>query len=304
MERLLRTSRLWSWLPTFRVVAETEHLREAANRLHISPSAISRTIGLIEEDLGRSLFHRVGRGLLLTEEGSRLLEATRRSMRTVHDALERMGNPLEGPLRIATTGTIASGLLAPLLPELYESHPAIVPRLLPLELEQVGTLLLRGDIDIALATRPIKGDAIQIRRLTDSTNGVYCGRAHPLWKRTHVELSELLEHPFVAPPPDELGVPVEGWPAEIERTVAVEVSSFHVGLQLCASGRYLAVLHDDVAAPSVALEALHRVEMEDVVPPTPIYAMTRASVSDHRSRVDVLLEMLTNAVRAHLSPSD
>ncbi len=47
---------IWAWIPVFRVVAETEHLPTAAARLHVSPSALSRTVRLVEDTLGEELF--------------------------------------------------------------------------------------------------------------------------------------------------------------------------------------------------------------------------------------------------------
>ena len=82
MERVRRLARFWNWLPAFRVTAETAHLPTASEALHISPSALSRTIRLLEEDVGQPLFDRVGRNIALNAAGQRLLAAVRDAMRT------------------------------------------------------------------------------------------------------------------------------------------------------------------------------------------------------------------------------
>ena len=51
MERLRSIANLWNWLPAFRAVAETGNLRLAAERLHVSPSALSRTVRLLEDEI-------------------------------------------------------------------------------------------------------------------------------------------------------------------------------------------------------------------------------------------------------------
>ena len=51
MERMRRLTTLWSWLPGFRAVAETQHLPTASKQLHVGASALSRTIRLLEEAL-------------------------------------------------------------------------------------------------------------------------------------------------------------------------------------------------------------------------------------------------------------
>lgn len=85
MDRAARLAELWSWLPAFRTVAETQHLPTAAAVLHVSPSALSRSVGLLEAALGQPLFRRVGRRLQLDRAGELLLAATRDAMRRLDD---------------------------------------------------------------------------------------------------------------------------------------------------------------------------------------------------------------------------
>src|SRR5688572_4700021 len=87
VERLRRLATLWNYLPGFRAVAESQHLPTASHLLFVSPSALSRTIRLLEEDLGRSLFDRVGRNIELNAAGRRLLSGVRDAMRLVDEVL-------------------------------------------------------------------------------------------------------------------------------------------------------------------------------------------------------------------------
>ena len=97
MERLKRVASVWSWLPAFRAVAETQHLPTASAELDVSASALSRTIRLLESDIGRTLFERQGRRIVLNEAGERLLVAVRDAMRRVHDGMSPMDRKeLEG----------------------------------------------------------------------------------------------------------------------------------------------------------------------------------------------------------------
>ena len=81
MDRFQRIAKLWDWLPAFRAIAETENMHRAAERLGTSPSALSRTLGLLEKEMGEALFQRIGRSLHLTELGNELPVATRDAMR-------------------------------------------------------------------------------------------------------------------------------------------------------------------------------------------------------------------------------
>ena len=58
----------------FLAIAEDENMTLAANRLHLSQSALSRQLTELEDTLGRKLFLRAGRRMLLTEDGIRLTD--------------------------------------------------------------------------------------------------------------------------------------------------------------------------------------------------------------------------------------
>ncbi len=61
-------------LEYFRVIADTQNLQEAAKRLHVSQPSLSRCIKSLEEELGTSLFDRVGRAIVLNEAGQIMLQ--------------------------------------------------------------------------------------------------------------------------------------------------------------------------------------------------------------------------------------
>src|SRR5688500_10075226 len=102
MEHLRRLYRVWNWLPAFRAVAETEHLPTASDMLHVTPSALSRSIKQLEEELGQPLFRRVGRRLELSPAGEELLHALRDSMSRLDRGLSAAStSQFIGPVRIS-----------------------------------------------------------------------------------------------------------------------------------------------------------------------------------------------------------
>src|SRR5260221_8634671 len=72
-------------LEMFRAVAEARAFTAAAQRLHVSQSAVSRQLKLLEEALGTLLFHRGARGVTLTPQGVVLLSAANRITRGAED---------------------------------------------------------------------------------------------------------------------------------------------------------------------------------------------------------------------------
>ncbi len=67
----------WDKLRIFHAVADAGSLTHAGDKLHLSQSAVSRQIRALEESFNATLFHRHARGLILTEQGELLFDATK-----------------------------------------------------------------------------------------------------------------------------------------------------------------------------------------------------------------------------------
>jgi DNA-binding transcriptional LysR family regulator len=279
MERLRRVSSLWSWLPAFRAVAETQHLPTASTQLHVSASALSRTIRLLEEDVGRRLFLRNGRRIELNESGQRLLVAVRNAMRTIHEGLLAIeGTELTGPVYVATAGLVTTAYVLPGLRRLRREHPQLVPHVLDHDDREVGALLLRGELDVAFVTRPVGHAELHELHLGVASSGIYCGPGHPLHGAA-VAVEQALEHPFVALAPDDRGLSLEPWPPALARCVSMVVSQPATALELCAQGELLAVLPDAVGGALPHRDRLYRLPL-DVVPATDVLAVHRTTLTE------------------------
>lgn len=278
MDRMRRVSNLWNWLPTFRAVAETEHVRQAADRLHTSPSALSRTLKLLEDELGQPLFDRVGRQLRVNAAGQALLRAVRDSMRRVHDATQAIESAtLSGPIRVSAEGTLIAAFVVPTLARIRKSYPELVPQVTTGALNDPLLALRTGDVDVLLQTTACAATDLSCERLGTSTNGVYCGRDHELYGKTEsMTLDDAALHLFVAPPAVD-GQPVEGWPAEIPRTVAATVSPMQTGVEVARTAGLLAVFPDRVVTRERDCGDLHRLDV-DGLPSVSFFATTRETL--------------------------
>ncbi len=279
MERLRRVARLWSWLPAFRAVAESQHLPTASAQLFVSASALSRTIRLLENDLGRRLFLRNGRRIELNEAGQGFLVAVRNAMRMVHEGLLAIeGTELSGPVYISSVGLITTSYVLPGLRRLRAEHPDLVPHVIDHGPRDVGGMLLRGEIDVAFVTQPLMHAQISKLHLGSVASGIYCGAGHPLYGKSALPRDEVLEHAFVALSPDERGLTLESWPTTLDRQIGMIVGQMATGLEVCMTGELLAVLPDIVGSSSVYREQLHRLPIE-LVPPTDLFALHRNAIT-------------------------
>ena len=115
-------------LPTFRVVARLSNLRAAAEELHLTHSAISQQIKLLEEQIGFQLFDRRGRGIALNAAGAALLNAVEPALDQIEDgrrAASAAASGTEHRIRITLLPSFANRWLLPRLASWRERHPNI-----------------------------------------------------------------------------------------------------------------------------------------------------------------------------------
>ncbi|NCM97202.1 MAG: LysR family transcriptional regulator [Rhodobacterales bacterium] len=157
----------WDKLRIFHAVADAGSLTHAGEVLHLSQSAVSRQIRALEEDLGVTLFHRHARGLILTEQGELLFDATQAMVKRLDATTARIRDSEDevfGELRVTTTAGFGTLWLAPRLIKLYNKYPALKIDLM-LE-ERVYDLPMR-EADVAIRMKePSQADLIRKRLMT------------------------------------------------------------------------------------------------------------------------------------------
>jgi LysR family glycine cleavage system transcriptional activator len=114
-------------LETFRFFeAAARHLNftHAAKEMHVTHGAVSQRVKRLEEHLGTPLFRRRGRGMLLTDEGRRLLERVRAAISEITEGVEAIRpNNTDRILTISTVPCLAAYWLLPRLADFNERHP-------------------------------------------------------------------------------------------------------------------------------------------------------------------------------------
>ena len=154
----------WDKLRIFHAVADAGSLTHAGESLHLSQSAVSRQVRALEESLNTTLFHRHARGLILTEQGELLFDATSAMAKRLDAAAARIRDSEDevfGELRVTTTTGFGSLWLAPRLPALYEKYPDLK---IDLMLEERVLDLPMREADVAIRMKePSQADLIRKR---------------------------------------------------------------------------------------------------------------------------------------------
>jgi DNA-binding transcriptional LysR family regulator len=175
----------WDKLRIFHAVADAGSLTHAGEALHLSQSAVSRQIRALEESLNTTLFRRHARGLILTEQGELLFEATRIIHKRLETAAARIRDSEEevsGELKVTTTIAFGTLWLAPRLKTIYESYPGLK---IDLMLEERVLDLPMREADVAIRMKePSQADLVRKKlmsiRIACYASRSYLDRAPPL----------------------------------------------------------------------------------------------------------------------------
>lgn len=180
----------------------------AAEALGYTPSAISQQVKRLEKQSGLPLLERVGRGVMLTEHGRRLVEAGSRvltDLEEIEAGLHRDAEAVAGHLRIAAFSTAVRGLLAPVLREVLATHPALTLSLTEKEPWDTIDLVASGQFEIGLVHN--WGDVslaipehLAVASIAYDEAQVLVSRDHRLADRRRVTPHDLVEEGWIATP--------------------------------------------------------------------------------------------------------
>ena len=187
----------WDKLRIFHAVAERGSLTHAGDALHLSQSAVSRQIRALEESLSTTLFHRHARGLILTEQGELLFEATSQMVRRLEAAAARIRDSEDevfGELRVTTTTGFGTLWLAPRLAKLYEKFPLLK---IDLMLEERVIDLPMREADVAIRMKePTQADLIR-KRLMQIRMRLFASPEYLAAKGTPTSMDDLAQHRLI-----------------------------------------------------------------------------------------------------------
>jgi DNA-binding transcriptional LysR family regulator len=165
-------------LQAFVAVVDSGSITAAAGRLEQTVSALSRTLGRLEEKLGTSLLNRTTRRLALTEEGQLLLVRARKILDAVDEAEEQIALRRERPagrLRVNAATPFMLHVLAPMLGGLRERYPELE---LVLDSDELNIDLLEQRTDVAFRIGALRDSTLHARPMGGSRLRVLASPAY------------------------------------------------------------------------------------------------------------------------------
>jgi DNA-binding transcriptional LysR family regulator len=155
-------------LEIFRAVALEGGVIRAAQKLNRVQSNVTTRIKQLEQRLGRPLFRKQGRGLVLSAEGELLLSYAQRLFRLADEAESelRSGQPM-GVLRIGSLESTAGSRLAPILSRFHRQHPAVVVELVTGTTAALLQRVALYEIEAAFVSEPFTSDGMSTMKAFD-----------------------------------------------------------------------------------------------------------------------------------------
>jgi LysR family transcriptional regulator for metE and metH len=181
-------------LQLVQAIAEEGSVTQAGLRLHLTQSALSHQLRDAEERLGVRLFDRVGRRLVLSAAGTRLLSAARRLLEElgrVEEEIRRGADRPRSVIRLTTQCNTVYHWLPSRLRRFQRTHPDVDVEVVAGATDDPIPALLAGAIDLAIVHRPVRDARVRLRPLFRDEMVVVMPPGHRLCRAPFVAAEDL-----------------------------------------------------------------------------------------------------------------
>jgi DNA-binding transcriptional LysR family regulator len=189
-------------LRTFVEVAANGSYARTASIVGIAQSALSRQLSALERGIGGRLFHRTGRGVVLTELGERMLPRARALVADAEaweKAARQERSEPRGEVTLGVVPVASRGLIAKLAAELRQRYSGIRLRALEAYSGQVEEWLASGRVEVGIYNRYRRGSIAKSEVLARTDVHLIARRDHPMARRRELAVRAFAEIPLAMP---------------------------------------------------------------------------------------------------------
>ena len=191
------------FLRYFDEVARAGSIRQAAERLHVAPSAVNRRIQDLEEELGVALFERMPRGMRLTAAGELFVQYVRSrasALDLVRSQIEELQGLRRGNVRLVASQALAPEFMPRLISGFRSSRPLVEFQVRIGDHEQALSALRAFEAEIALVFNLTASEDLEVVAQIEQRLLVMMHRTHPLAQKAGgIRLRECMNFPLVLP---------------------------------------------------------------------------------------------------------
>ena len=190
-------------LQAFVTVAECASFSLAAERLHLTQSAVSKRIATLEHQAGKKLFDRIARQVTLTEAGAALLPRAQHILQeyaAAVQAINDLSGDANGKLNLAISHHLGLHRLPPILKAFARKHPLVQLEIEFMDSEKAYENVLQGHSEVAVVTLALDEQPnISRKQVWTDPLKFICAPDHPLAKIHQPNLQDLSEYPVILP---------------------------------------------------------------------------------------------------------
>ena len=248
-------------------IASTGSVTRAAERLHLTQSALSHQLRDIESRLGIQLFLRLGKKMVLTPPGERMLNAAKRVLdeigRTEED-LKLMSQNGKGVLRLCTQCNTGYHWLPPLLQAFHRKYPGVDVQIMVNATDRPIEALLEGQIDLAVVTSEVEDKRLTREPLFDDELVAVVAPTHPFAKRAMIQPEDFAEEHLIiysADPQDSYTFMRILRPANVEPARVSQVPLTEAILELVKAGLGVSVMARWAIEPAIKMGAVKAIRI-------------------------------------------
>ena len=187
----------------FLKVCETGSFSGAATALNYTQSGISQMMAGLEEELGVQLFARIKRGVILTDNGARLIPYIQEMVNQkdkLRQAAFNINHKIEGKLRVGSFSSITALWMPDVIHFFTEHHPGVEVEVLDGNYNEIREWILHGQVDCGFLSSIVADDLTFYPLKEDPLCAVFPS-FHPLAAKEKVSLESLLDYPMIIETP-------------------------------------------------------------------------------------------------------
>jgi len=185
----------------FVAVAETGSFTRAAEREGVTQPTLSEQVMRLEgkaHGVGRRLFDRLGRKVVLTDAGEELLGRAQSILAAVNEAERAVRDSAEGGrLRVGAIPTIAPYVLPGAVTRFAKAHAGVQLQLQEDRTERLLDGILAGEVDLGIMALPIRDDRLHVESLFSEPLVMALPAKHRLAAKSEVKLADVMDEPFI-----------------------------------------------------------------------------------------------------------
>ncbi|NIZ03567.1 LysR family transcriptional regulator [Thalassospira lucentensis] len=189
-------------LTVFNELMRCGSIRQAADALNVSPTAIARQLDKLEHLFGTALVERNPRGIRLTAAGEVLAERSlsiARDLNEVEQIIDDLRGLQRGAVSLYVNGAASSAILAPALAEFSQRYPAITIEVTVTSAQAALDAVANGLTDLSVTMFSTADSRIETRFRAPIRHEAILSPDHPLAQCDEIALVDLVEHPLALP---------------------------------------------------------------------------------------------------------